>query len=505
MGQLVFQATAGGQTALVGPNPSTNFSLNVPAVNSTLATLAAQTFTGQQTDTVDASISGLTVGKGGGSASNTTVLGNGAVAATNTGDYLTAVGYASLASNTSGAGSTAFGYYALNANTTGRNTAFGTQALKVNTTGSSNTAVGDYALGANTTASNNTAVGYQAGYSNQTGTQMTAVGFGALYTNTQNNNTAVGYQSGYLNSTGYQNTFTGNQSAYSNTTGAFNCAFGNQALYSNTTASYGTALGYHAGYSNTVSDSNTFIGQNAGYSTTGGGNCFVGGGSPQAAGYYVTTGTKNTILGGYSGNQGGLDIRTSSNYIVLSDGDGNPRQIIDNNGSFILGKTSTGITTNGYVINAAGDMSQVFSAGNYSVINAQTGASTWVSLRNANSEKGSIVINSGSVSYNTTSDYRLKENVTPLTGALNKVAQLKPINYTWKDSGESANGFIAHELQAVAPDCVTGEKDAVDSNGNPKYQSIDTSFLTATLVAAIQELSAQVTTLQAQVTALQGK
>jgi hypothetical protein len=183
---------------------------------------------------------------------------------------------------------------------------------------------------------------------------------------------------------------------------------------------------------------------------------------------------------------------------VLSDGDGNPRLISDNNGSILIGKTSTSITTNGYVINAAGDISQVFGAGNYSVINSQTGASTWVSLRNANSEKGSIVINSGSVSYNTTSDYRLKENVTPITNALTKVSLLKPVNYTWKDSGELANGFIAHELQEVSPDCVTGEKDAVDADGNPKYQAIDTSFLTATLVAAIQELKAEVDSLKQQ-------
>ena len=78
MGQLVFQATAGGQVALVGPNPSSNFSINVPAVNSTLATLAAQTFAGTQTFTVDASISGLTVGKGTGAVSNNTAVGSGA-------------------------------------------------------------------------------------------------------------------------------------------------------------------------------------------------------------------------------------------------------------------------------------------------------------------------------------------------------------------------------------------------------------------------------------------
>ena len=107
--------------------------------------------------------------------------------------------------------------------------------------------------------------------------------------------------------------------------------------------------------------------------------------------------------------------------------------------------------------------------------------------------------------YNTTSDYRLKENVAPMANALATVSLLKPCTYKWKSDGSDGQGFIAHELQAVVPDCVTGEKDAVDEEGNPEYQGIDTSFLVATLTAAIQEQQALITTLQEQVTALQAK
>jgi hypothetical protein len=103
---------------------------------------------------------------------------------------------------------------------------------------------------------------------------------------------------------------------------------------------------------------------------------------------------------------------------------------------------------------------------------------------------GSITINSASTAYNTSSDYRLKENIAPMSGALAIIAQLKPCTYTWKVDGASGQGFIAHELAEVVPQCVTGEKDAVDENGNPKHQGIDTSFLVATLTAAIQELKA---------------
>jgi hypothetical protein len=85
-----------------------------------------------------------------------------------------------------------------------------------------------------------------------------------------------------------------------------------------------------------------------------------------------------------------------------------------------------------------------------------------------------------------------------MIGALDKVSALKPVTYTWKSTGEDGQGFIAHELAEVVPDCVFGEKDAVDEEENPVYQGIDTSFLVATLTAAIQELNAKVTALEAQ-------
>ena len=79
----------------------------------------------------------------------------------------------------------------------------------------------------------------------------------------------------------------------------------------------------------------------------------------------------------------------------------------------------------------------------------------------------------------------------------------KPVTYKWKVDGSTGQGFIAHELQAVVPDCVVGEKDAVDAEGNPQYQGIDTSFLVATLTAAIQELKATVDAQAARIAALE--
>lgn len=118
---------------------------------------------------------------------------------------------------------------------------------------------------------------------------------------------------------------------------------------------------------------------------------------------------------------------------------------------------------------------------------------------------GNIAMNASSVSYNTSSDYRLKEKIAPMSGALEKVSALKPVTYKWKSTGEESQGFIAHELAEVVPDCVTGEKDAVNEEGNPVYQGIDTSFLVATLTAAIQELKTELDATKAEVAALKAK
>jgi len=112
-------------------------------------------------------------------------------------------------------------------------------------------------------------------------------------------------------------------------------------------------------------------------------------------------------------------------------------------------------------------------------------------VNSSNSIVGTITTNDTITAYNVSSDYRLKENIAPMTGALAKVAQLKPVTYKWKSNGSDGEGFIAHELAEVCPQAVTGEKDAVDADGKPVHQGIDVSFLVATLTAAIQELKAE--------------
>ena len=117
---------------------------------------------------------------------------------------------------------------------------------------------------------------------------------------------------------------------------------------------------------------------------------------------------------------------------------------------------------------------------------------------------GAIHANGLATVYATSSDYRLKENVAPLNGSLDKVMQLKPCKWKWKDIDAEAEGFIAHELQEVCPSAVSGDKDAVNEDGSIKPQGVDTSFLVATLTAAIQEQQALIQSLTARITALEG-
>jgi hypothetical protein len=134
-----------------------------------------------------------------------------------------------------------------------------------------------------------------------------------------------------------------------------------------------------------------------------------------------------------------------------------------------------------------------------------TGTATAIAFFNGNGNVGAINTSGSNTAYATSSDYRLKDNIAPMTGALAKVSALKPCTYTWKADGANGEGFIAHELAEVAPQAVIGAKDEMDGEGNPKYQSIDTSFLVATLTAAIQEQQAIITDLKARIETLEAK
>jgi hypothetical protein len=119
---------------------------------------------------------------------------------------------------------------------------------------------------------------------------------------------------------------------------------------------------------------------------------------------------------------------------------------------------------------------------------------------------GAITSNGSTTNYSQSSDYRLKENIVPIANSVARIKQLKPSQYNFiVDPDRTVDGFIAHEAQAVVPECVTGEKDAVDDKGNPIYQGIDQSKLVPLLTAALQEAIAKIETLEAANAALDAR
>jgi len=208
------------------------------------------------------------------------------------------------------------------------------------------------------------------------------------------------------------------------------------------------------------------------------------------------------------GNSYSANLYGSGAYPMVFWTNAAERMRIDSSGNLLVNATSsTGHKMTVQSAAGAGGIDCVGGATNgyYAMRVDMPSTNTYgVLFRNNGNNVGDIRINSSTTTYNTSSDYRLKENIAPMTGALDKVSALKPVTYKWKSTGEESQGFIAHELQAVVPDCVTGEKDAVDEEGNPQYQGIDTSFLVATLTAAIQELNAKVDAQALEIQALKG-
>jgi hypothetical protein len=115
---------------------------------------------------------------------------------------------------------------------------------------------------------------------------------------------------------------------------------------------------------------------------------------------------------------------------------------------------------------------------------------------------GNISVTASNTSYNTSSDYRLKENVVDLDGAIDRLKLLPVHRFNFiADPDTVVDGFIAHEAAEVVPECVTGTKDEVDEDGNPQYQGIDQSKLVPLLTAALKESVAKIEALEARLIA----
>jgi hypothetical protein len=254
---------------------------------------------------------------------------------------------------------------------------------------------------------------------------------------------------------------------------------------------------------------NLLVGQQTGASTTTPIRISSGGtyGTTLLNGIKVAAFDAGGTLHGMGVISGSLYLNTTDATTVLAFGTNNTeRARIDSSGNLLVGTTSA--TVAGSLVDGIGVDGKALTGSFGLIINStsSTGSQYFQSYGRGGSQCGYVASNTtNSTTYATSSDYRLKENIAPMTGALAVVAQLKPSTYNWKVDGSNGQGFIAHELQEIIPTAVVGEKDEVDAGGNPKYQGIDTSFLVATLTAAIQEQQAIITTLTDRITALEAK
>ena len=480
------------------------------------------------TVTPGAVIQGLSIGLGSGSVSTNTILGNGALGASNTGDVNTAIGYQALNVNTSGQWNVGVGAYALKANQGGvNNTAMG-RALVTNVSGTDNTAIGMNALYYNT-ASYNTAVGSNALLNNY-GSYHVAVGYQALQANLSAvSNVAVGYQAMYsFNTSAGGNVAVGDGAMYdvkhtagtniaiglgtmrgSGGTGAGNIAIGQATMYPLTTGYDNTIIG---GYSSAVNPAGRQL--NSGYrnvgigsgalaaTTSGSGNVAIG----YTAGYLNQTGNDNTFVGNGAGYGGG-----QPNYgnVAVGVGSGGLLGAGGNYNTFIGVGSGGGVTTGGSnviigaysgaaaPISATGGNNIVLSdgAGNVRAYWTNTGTCVIPQIyTDTTANAANVQVDSGGVLRRSTSALKYKQDIRDIEAI--DINLLRGVRYKSKCEGDDQTkdhfGIVADEVDAA------GIKELVSYGADGEVEGFQYERLTVVLLKAIQELKAEVDSLKSQ-------
>ena len=219
-----------------------------------------------------------------------------------------------------------------------------------------------------------------------------------------------------------------------------------------------------------------------------------------------------SIIGTIDGTPGANDMPGRLSFLTTADGASSPteRRRLTSAGALCINNTAPAFGEVLRVQNGGSSENCAFfnfttSDDRANIIVKSAGASGGTSrsqitfLNSSGGNVGSIKSNGSSTSYNTSSDYRLKENVVDLDGAITRVKQLAPKRFNFiADAETTVDGFLAHEAQAVVPEAVTGAHNEVDDDGNPVYQGIDQSKLVPLLTAALQEAIGKIETLETQ-------
>lgn len=439
----------------------------------------------------------------------------------NTGNANTAIGFNSLANNTIGTNNTTLGINTLFNNTTGHNnTAVGVNALFNNIGGLQNTAVGVNTL-LNSTGNNNTVVGYNSAQNLTTGANNTILGANVTGLSATLSNTIIiadgnGNQRIYVDSNG--NTALGTTTPI----------LGNNAATLPTLTVSGTGL---ITSSSTLANTDSMLqidntsalpNTQSAFTATLRTSQLLGNGDVSRFGMFhlrhsagsnwqgttyrlqkVVSTPTNAVQGfidfGINGIAGdtGLGFGANGNTQMVLNGSGNvgigittPGAPLDVNGNALV-RGWLGI--GGIAPTQALDVNGTINVRGQGIRYSGSSGANFMALRWDSPNFVGLVDNAVAIILGTASDYRLKKNITDYTSSLDALMKLRPVQYLPKectdcDEDDIIVGFLAHELEETFPSLVQGEKDAVNEEGEPYYQSVHYAGLTPILVRAVQEL-----------------
>ena len=249
------------------------------------------------------------------------------------------------------------------------------------------------------------------------------------------------------------------------------------------------------------SSGNVLVGKTtSAYSVSGRGVIEIGGSSESLLGFTIGSGLTNSSY--LYNNSTNFEFNVTGSRYLFWTINGSERMRIDSSGNLLV--ACTGLPTGGV---GGISLSSPATSNGMLLGTTGTGATNMIRFYNPNGNVGAITTSGSLTTYAVSSDYRLKENLASLENAKEFILSLKPKQGNWKADGSKFVGFVAHEFAQTSPTSVIGEKDAVDEEGKPVYQSMQASSaeVMANLISLVQEQQALIESLTTRLTALESK